>query len=173
MFVAEFSKPFKSFGSFHQNVPAVEGSRVLRGDLIYPDSRDAEGGYAGCYLNFSTTEGEQILVRIAMGRTVEEARAKLNAENPDRDFDGAVKQARDAWAEKLNLIQIEGGTDHERQFFYSTFYHCLYSPRLIAKRGQPFRGMDGERHVADYDRYTPIPFSNRPRPNYAADAARA
>lgn len=157
-FVAEFSKPFKSFGTFHQNVPAVEGSRVLRGDLIYPDSRFDQGGYAGCYLNFSTTNGEQIVVRIAAGRTIDEARAKSDAEVSGYDFDQAWHRARDAWAGKLNLIQIRGGTDHERRFFYSAFYHCFYSPRLIASRGKPFRGLDGERHVGDYDRYTPIPF---------------
>ncbi|HEX3627196.1 MAG TPA: GH92 family glycosyl hydrolase [Verrucomicrobiae bacterium] len=157
-FVVEFSKPFKSFGTFHQNVPAEEGSRVLRGDLIYPDSRSVEGGYAGCYLNFSTTNGEQILVRIAAGKTVDEARAKLNAEDSGWDFDGAWKQVRNIWANKLDLIQIKGGTDHERRFFYSAYYHCFYSPRLIAKRGAPFRDLNGERQVADYDRYTGVPF---------------
>lgn len=158
VFVAEFSKPFRSFGTFHQDDPAVQGSRVRRGDTVSPDSRSDEGGYAGCYLNFSTTAGEQILVRIAAGRTIDEAKSKFELKNPGWDFDVVRKQARDAWADKLNLIQIRGGTDHERRFFYSAFYHSFYSPRLIARRGQPFRGLDGERHVADYDRYTPIPF---------------
>ncbi|MGH8024488.1 MAG: GH92 family glycosyl hydrolase [Limisphaerales bacterium] len=157
-FVAEFSRPFKSFGTFHQNFPSVNGCRVRRSDNISPDSRSDAGGYAGCYLNFSTTAGETILVKIARGRTVDQAREKLESEQPGWDFDGTRKRAQKAWAAKLNLIQIQGGTDHERRFFYSAFYHCFDSPRLIARRGQPFRGLDGRRHVADYDRYTPIPF---------------
>ncbi len=43
--------------------------------------------------------------------------------------------------------------------FYSTLYHSFASPRLVAKKGQPFRGSDGQTiAVADYDRYSPLPF---------------
>lgn len=158
-FVVEFSQPFKSFGTFHQNTPEVDGGHVNRGDVISPNSKEDSGSYAGCYLNYSTTDGEQVLAKVASGRTADDARAKLDSENPNWDFDGIKKQDEDAWSEKLNLIEVQGGTEHERQFFYSAFYHSLYSPRLIAKRGTPFRGEDNQRHVAtDYDRYTPIPF---------------
>ncbi|HUE36774.1 MAG TPA: GH92 family glycosyl hydrolase, partial [Candidatus Acidoferrum sp.] len=157
-FVAEFSKPFKSFGTFHQTMPSVDGGRVNRGDVITANSKEDSGSYAGCYLNYSTMDGEQVLVKVASGRNVDEAQAKLNSESPNWDFDAIKKQAEDAWSEKLNLIEVQGGTEHERQFFYSAFYHSLYSPRLIAKRGTPFRGEDNQRHIADYDRYTPIPF---------------
>jgi len=42
--------------------------------------------------------------------------------------------------------------------FYSTLYHSFSSPRLIAKRGQPVRGADGQIHTNDYDRYTGVAF---------------
>ena len=157
-FVAEFSKPFKSFGTFHQNTPSIDNGRVRRGDTINPGSSSERGSYAGCYLNYSTTQGEQVLVKIAGGQSVEDAEKKIQDESPDWDFDAVRKRVEDAWSDKLNLIQVDGGTRHEREFFYSAFYHSLYSPRLIAKRGTPFRGEDGQLHVADYDRYTPIPF---------------
>ena len=157
-FVAEFSKPFKSFGTFHQNTPSLDNGHVRRGDTITPGSDVERGSYAGCYLNYSTTQGEQVLVKIASGHSVEDAEAKIQYENPDWDFDAVKKQVEDAWSDKLNLIQVEGGTKHDREFFYSAFYHSLYSPRLIAKRGTPFRGEDNQMHTADYDRYTPIAF---------------
>ncbi len=38
-FVAEFSKPFKAFGSFRQNPPRLDGSRVRRDDVTRPGAR--------------------------------------------------------------------------------------------------------------------------------------
>ena len=157
-FVAEFSKPFKSFGTFRQNLPVLEGGRVRRDDVTNPDSRSESGSYAGGFLNFSTTEGETILVKIAGGRTFEEAQQRLGTENPGWDFDGVKKSAEAAWSEKLNSIEIKGGTEHDRKFFYSALYHSFTSPRLVAKKGQPFRGSDNQTHTADYDRYSPVAF---------------
>ena len=157
-FVAEFSKPFKAFGTFRQNLPTLNGGRVRRDDVVNPDSRSETGSYAGCYLDFSTAAGEAVLVKIAAGGSFAEAQAKLDSENPGWNFDKIRQQAQAAWSEKLNLIEVKGGTEHERQLFYSTLYHSLASPRLIAKRGEPFRGLDGRIHTADYDRYTGVPF---------------
>ncbi len=157
-FVAEFSQPFKSFGTFRQNIPTLEGGRVHRDDVTNPDSRSENGSYAGSFLNFSTTAGEQVLVKIATGRNFEDAQQRLAAENPGWDFDGVKKKVADAWSKKLNLIEIKGGTEHDRKFFYSALYHSLTSPRLVAKKGEPFRGSDGQMHTADYDRYSPVPF---------------
>ena len=132
-FVAEFSKPCASFGTFRQNAPNLDGGRVRRDDVTNPDSRSESGSYAGSYLNFSTAEGEQILVKIASGRSYEDAEQKLKDESPEWDFDGIKAQVEAAWSEKLNLIEVEGGTEHERQLFYSTLYHSFSSPRLICQ----------------------------------------
>lgn len=157
-FVAEFSKPFKSFGTFRQNVPALDGGRIRRDDVTTPDSRAESGSYAGSYLNFSTSAGEPVLVKIADGRTFEEAQQRLASENPGWDFDAVRQQAADAWSKKLNLIEVKGGTEKERRLFYSALYHSFSSPRMLVKKGESFRGADGQRHTADYDRYTPVAY---------------
>jgi len=155
-FVAEFSKPFKAFGTFHQNQPVLEGARVRRDDAIWANARNSSGSYAGAYLNFSTAAGEQILVRIATGRTLEAAQRQLDAE--PNNFDEVHQRAKDLWNEKLNLIEVKGGTEHQRELFYSTLYNSLLTPRLITKKGAPLRGRDAAGRVADYDRYSPIAF---------------
>jgi len=158
-FVVDFNKPFKSFGTFHQSMPSVDNGRIRRDDTIHPGSRSESGNYAGCYLNFSTAAGEEIEMRVTASRTAEGAQEKLDAENPGLEFDGVKKQAEAAWREKLNRIQVEGGTEHERQLFYSTLYHSLNSPHLIAKDGEPFRAEDRTTRFADgYDRYSPVAF---------------
>ena len=153
-FVAEFSKPFKSFGTFRQNLPRLNRGRVRRDDVTSPDSRTEQGSYAGAYLNFSTSEGETILVKIASARDLAASQLRLEAENPGWDFDGIRKQVEDVWSRKLSLIEVKGGTEKERRLFYSTLYHSLMTPRLITKKGEPLRGGA----VADYDRYSPIAF---------------
>ena len=153
-FVAEFSQPFKAFGTFHQNQPRLDGARVRRDDATEPGSRMDSGSYTGAYLQFSTTAGEQILVRIVSARTVEAAQERLAADSGN--FDEVHRRAQSAWSEKLNLIEVKGGTEKERMLFYSTLYNSLLTPRLITKRGQPLHGPGQGGQVADYDRYSPI-----------------
>ena len=157
-FVAEFSKPFAAFGTFKQNVPSVANGRVRRDDVTTPDARTESGSYAGSYLNFTTAENEAVLVKVASGASLEDAQALLAAEDPGWDFAGVKQKAEQAWSEKLGAVEVQGGTEHERMLFYSTLYHSFASPRRIAKKGQPFRGLDGQTHTGDYDRYSVVPF---------------
>ena len=155
-FVAEFSKPFKSFGTFRQNQPRLEGARVRRDDVVLTDTRTISGSYAGAYLTFSTKAGEQVLVRIASNRNFDAAQHQLDTES--KNFDDVLQIARNAWAEKLNLIEIKGGSEKQRTMFYSTLYNSLLTPRLIAKKGNPIRGRNQDGRIAEYDRYSPIAF---------------
>ncbi|HSY75012.1 MAG TPA: GH92 family glycosyl hydrolase, partial [Dongiaceae bacterium] len=155
-FVAEFSKPFKSSGTFRQDQPQLDGSRVQRNDFVQPAGRSISGSYAGSYLQFSTTNGEQIIVRIASGRNFESAQKQLDAESGN--FDEIHQRAENLWSEKLNLIEVKGGTEHERELFYSTLYNSLLTPQLIAKKGTEFHHRNGESEIIDYDRYSPIAF---------------
>src|SRR5665213_1135774 len=157
-FVAEFSKPFSAFGTFKQNVPSVDRGRVRRDDRVTPNARAESGSYAGCYVNFSTAEHEAVMVKVASGASFEAAQSLLSAEDPNWDFDAVKQQAEDAWNEKLGAIEVKGGTKKERTLFYSTLYHSLDSPQLIAKKGEPFRGFDGQTRTGDYDRYSVVPF---------------
>ena len=155
-FIAEFSKPFKQFGVFHQNPPRLEGAHVRRDDVTRPDSRTTSGSYAGAFLNFATTAGESVLVRIASARSWEAAQQQLDTEA--RDFDAVHWQAKKLWSEKLNLIEVKGGSEKQRQLFYSTLYHSLLTPRLLTKKGSVFRGQNQNSTPTEYDRYSPIAF---------------
>ncbi len=159
-FVAEFSKPFKSFGAFRQNISTNADGRGAgrRSDDVNPDARTVSGSYAGFYLNYATAEGGQVLVKIASGNSFENARKLLEAENSGWDFDGIKRQAEEAWSKKLDLIEVKGGTEKERTLFYSTLHHSFASPRLVTKKGGTFIGLDGRPNTAEYDRYGAVPF---------------
>ena len=95
-------------------------------------------------MQFSTTEGEQVLVKIAPGRSYADAEARLQSEDPGWNFDGVRQQAEDAWARKLNQIEVTGGTEKEKMLFYSCLFHSFASPRLVARKGEQFTGLDGK-----------------------------
>ncbi|MGH9599222.1 MAG: glycoside hydrolase domain-containing protein, partial [Terracidiphilus sp.] len=157
-FVAEFSRPFAGFGTFRQIPPRNPGRSLIGFSDVKPAVRIISGNFAGAYLRFATTRGEQVLVKIAQGASYAEAQQRLQSEDPGWDFNVIRRQAKAAWAKKLNLIDVAGGTEKERMLFYSCLYHSFDSPRLVASSGDRFTGRDGKVHTAGYDRYGPVPF---------------
>jgi len=155
-FVAEFSRPFAVFGTFHAT---HEHPGFGIGDEdVQAGRRTVSGSYAGAYATFETQAGEQVLVKIAHGHSADEAERRLRAEDPDWNFERIHTQARAAWAQLLNRVEVTGGTPRQRTLFYSTLYHAFASPRLVARKGEHFTDTNGRIQVADHDRYGPVPF---------------
>ena len=160
-FVAEFSEPFNMPGVFRQlppdgrtpNIGAILGNKEVK-----PDTREVSGPFAGAYLNYATKAGEQILVKVAYGDSYAMADQRLQTEDPGWSFETIKDQAEAAWRKKLNLIEVEGGTEKERMLFYSCLEHSFASPRLVARKGEQFTGLDGVVRTASYDRYGPVPY---------------
>ncbi len=156
-FVAELSRPFSSFGTFKQHPSTQPGWPIIGFSEVDPGAKTISGHFAGAYLRFATTEGEQILVKVATGASYDAAEARLQSEDPGWDFDRIRKRAEEAWAQKLNLIQVKGGTEKEKMLFYSCLYHSFDSPQLLARKGEQFLGEDGKVHTATFDRYNQVP----------------
>ena len=160
-FVAEFSVPFTMFGSFRQIPPdasTINRGAILGNKEVKPDTRAISGPFAGAYLNFSTKAGEEILVKIAYGDSYAMAEQRLHSEDPGWAFEAIKAQAEAAWQKKLNLIEVQGGTEKEKMLFYSCLEHSFASPRLVARKGEQFTGLDGVVRPASYDRYGPVPY---------------
>ncbi|KAF1005976.1 MAG: hypothetical protein GAK28_02884 [Luteibacter sp.] len=155
-FVAEFSRPFASFGTFHSEI-TQKGEGLGRED-VQAGRRTISGDYAGAYLTFDTKAGDQVVVRIAHGHSAEEADQRLTAKDSDADFDRAHAKARARWAELFDRVEVTGGTPKQRALFYSTLYHSFASPRMIARKGEHYTDSTGKDRVADYDHYGPVPF---------------
>lgn len=130
-FVAEFSRPFDSF--------------TLHG-------KDSMYGRA----SFSTSEGEQILVKVALSPvSVEGARSNLKAELPGWDLDAVAMAADDAWNAELSRIRIETEDESVRKIFYTALYHTMIAPSLFCDVDGSYYGADHEVHAPDgTTRYT-------------------
>lgn len=156
-FVAEFSRPFVTSGTFRKAPGDAKGWGI--GDKqVDPGAASVEGSYAGAYLTFATRRDEAVMVRMAHGTSYAQAEARLKAELPDWDFDRVRYAARDEWRRLLGRVQVTGGTDKQRTLFYSTLFQSFASPRLIAAKGEPFIDAAGKVRTATYNRYGPVPF---------------
>ncbi len=120
-FFAEFSKPFDSFGTF-SNGEIIEGQHVARGTMG-----------VGAYLTWATEENEKIVARVGISFTgIEGAKNNLRAEIEGWDFDLLKSNAEEVWNDKLNKIQVSGGTGINKTKFYSSLYRSLQFPRTFS-----------------------------------------
>ena len=130
-FVAEFSKPFESF-----------------------EAVDESNWYYR--INFTTTEGEQIGVKVALSSTsIEGARKNFDAEVAATDFDAVRKTTYDKWNTEIRKIRIEGATPEQEEIFYTAMYHMYVAPSLFSDVDGTYRGADQEIHQnPGHDTYT-------------------
>ncbi|ACQ78399.1 alpha-1,2-mannosidase [Beutenbergia cavernae DSM 12333] len=64
--------------------------------------------------------------------SVEQARANLDAEVPDGvSVDDVVEQLRTAWAERLDLVRVEGASPEERTNLATALFHALQYPARL------------------------------------------
>ena len=157
-FVVEFSRPFQDYGAFRQSPPHDPRDPLIGFDDVMPGDNHVTGHFAGTYLHFASPgASEPVLVKVASGTSYGVAHARLQQEEPGWDFDKVHHEAEQAWAGKLDAIEVKGGTEKQRMLFYSCLYHSFYSPQLRARKGEPFTGRKGELETATYDHYGPVP----------------
>lgn len=141
-FVARFSKPFSGHGVL-SNAASGSGNR-------------SEGTDVRVFVQFNTTEGEQILIKVGISSVdTTGARKNLEVEAPGWDFESIRSEAEKEWNHELGKIELEGGSPDERTTFYTALYHVMIAPNLASDVDGRYRGMDGKIHTAaGFDAYT-------------------
>lgn len=141
-FVAEFSKPFKYYGTFDNDLKTPES-----GGSIWPYKNGESGRNIGAFVSFKTLENEQILVKVGISYTsLEGARRNLNTEIPDWDFDKVRNNARRIWEKELSRIKIEGATKDQKEIFYTAMYHSLLAQYISQDVDGKYFGSDKKIH---------------------------
>ncbi|HEX8054494.1 MAG TPA: GH92 family glycosyl hydrolase, partial [Thermoleophilaceae bacterium] len=126
-FVAKFSRPFASTGTFKP---------------------DGEG--AGGWATFNTLTDRQVTARIGISFVdAAGARRNLEADAPTFDFDRMRARAREAWNRELGRLNVSGGTDLERTTFYSALYHSSLHPNVFSDVDGRYMGFDKQPHRAE------------------------
>ena len=109
-FYMKFSKPFNSYGTWS-------------GDKVFPQSNTQSGNNIGVFANYSTSEGDQVEVKIGVsGENIEQAKQNLEKEIPAWNFEETKNNAKNRWKESIATVDIEGGTESQLTIFYTGLY---------------------------------------------------
>lgn len=132
-FVATFDKDFEIIKTWK--------------DSTFSDSKKAEGNHVGAIVGFKTKKSEKITVKIASSFiSTEQARLNLDREIGNKNFETVKNEAKKIWNKELSKIKVEGGTEAERQTFYSCLYRILLFPRK-------FYEIDKSNNIVHYSPY--------------------
>ncbi len=83
---------------------------------------------------------DTLIVRAATSFTsVEAARANLEAEIPQPDFDAVRDAAERIWSERLSRIAVEGADTAALRQFYGSLWRASLLPRTVSDAGAPVR----------------------------------
>jgi predicted alpha-1,2-mannosidase len=138
-FVMKFSKPFDKHGTW-TNTAIQEG-----GDHAAQDDRKTIIGFYGSYP--AADKPYDVNVRIGVSYVdLAGARANLQAEMPDDDFEKYHAQTREAWNQALGVIETKGGTEDHNRIFYTALYHSLIAPQIADDVDGRYRGFDDKIH---------------------------
>lgn len=99
---------------------------------------------------FPEGDDQQVEFRYAISFiSAEQARANLEGEIPGWDFEGLKEQGKDMWSEKLDAIQVKGGTEAQRRTFYTSLYRCYERMVDISEDGRYYSAYDHQVHEDD------------------------
>ncbi len=95
--------------------------------------RELAGDQIGYWYTFQdVSDGEQIQVQVGVSFvSCANARENLDAEQSGFDFETVKKAADAAWEKDLGRIRVQGGTQEQRQVFYTALYHALIHPSIL------------------------------------------
>ncbi|PCH41790.1 glycoside hydrolase family 92 protein [Wolfiporia cocos MD-104 SS10] len=134
-FCARFSVPFASHGVMQNGTELAQGTSTASGSLLSAYARFSAG----------TT---QVDVRVGVSFIGEaQARASIDAEVPDGTaLEDTAYATRQAWAEKVGRVLVEGASADDRKVFYTGIFHTLQYPYEQDEHGLYYSGYDDSVH---------------------------
>lgn len=121
--------------------------------------RDLSGDDIGYWWSYRDLKpGEQIEVSMGISYvSIANARENLEKEQNGKDFDKVLAEARAQWRNDLGRITVAGGTDEQKQVFYTALYHSLIHPNILSDVNGQYPQMEGFENLtepAGQKRYT-------------------
>jgi predicted alpha-1,2-mannosidase len=134
-FATCFDRPFKAFGTW-QN------------DLKTDGATSAQGRGMAAYVTFDCSAVSLISMKVGISFvSVENAKLNLATEIPDWNFSAVKRSANIDWNNRLNHIQVHGGSKDDITIFYTALYHSLMMPSIYEDVNGQYRGMDNHIHT--------------------------
>jgi predicted alpha-1,2-mannosidase len=106
-------------------------------------------------VNLASQNVDFVEMKIALSFVSEEnAKENLETELADKTFEQVKQNAFDIWENHLGKIDVTGGTDKQREMFYSSLYRSFLWPALRSDVNGEFTDVNGDVVTADFNYYT-------------------
>ena len=157
-FSAQFSKPLKKFGVWSADIPDdwkrklqdVESQRfheLVAAAQVLPGCREMEGKHLGFFNEFATAKDEVVMLKAGISFvSVEGARQNLKHDIDGWSFDKVRARARSLWEQAVSGVNVEGGTEVQREAFATALYHSMIDPRSFSDQDGHYPGADHQIH---------------------------
>ena len=142
-FYAVFSSPFDY--------------KLYSGTEYQSDSTSVTVNTAKAVMSFRNLPADgRVLAKVGISSVDEEgARLNVEAEIPNWDFEGVMKQANTSWNVGLGIMDIVTSHIDSRTVFYTSLYHAFIQPSLASDVDGRYRTMGHEiKQDASYTNYT-------------------
>jgi predicted alpha-1,2-mannosidase len=127
----------------------VAGFGVWRGDSVLSGVttvKDVKN--IGAWIKLSQPAGEPVTLKVGASFTsFAAAEENLEMEIGGHDFDSVRKEGRQIWNHVLQRVDVDGGTDQDRQKFYTALYHSMLLPRQFSDDNGTFPKFDKQYEV--------------------------
>lgn len=119
---------------------------ILADGKIDAGTKEAEGRNACAVLHFADGT-KTVNLRYGISFISEEqAKENLQRELPDYNLQALAEKGRQIWDKALSDIQVEGGSDTDKQILYTSLYRIFERPVCISEGGRYFSAFDGKVH---------------------------
>ena len=106
--------------------------------------------YSGLALTFDARQNAVVHMKIGLSSvSSQNARANLDAENRDWDFNVTRQKTLETWNDFLGRATVQGGSDTQKQMFYSALYRVFLQPALWSDVDGSYFGFDQQAHPSD------------------------
>ena len=117
---------------------------------VYTDyAREMAGDDLGYRFTYDTEDGEQICVQMGVSFvSCENARQNLEVEQPACNFDQVRAESHRQWEEALERVKVSGGSEEQKEIFYTALYHALLHPNVLNDVNGEYPLMQGGKYAA-------------------------
>lgn len=139
-FAARFNTPFTA--------------QVQDGGAVLAEDQAVQADGLGVLLDFATLDGP-LLAKVGISFVDPDgALRNLDAEIPGWDFDAVRANAQAKWDAALSRVLVEGGTEPEKQSFYTALSRAQQFPNLLSDVDGRYPGPDDQIHTDTRPHYS-------------------
>lgn len=134
-FALSFNRPFQWYGTW-------------TGSAKHPWATSSSGIETSAFVGFDATTNPVVIMKAGISYvSVANAQRNLAAEQTGWSIATLASNTAAAWHQRIDQIQITGGSSTQETIFYTALYHSLIHPSIFSDVNGQYLGFDGLVHT--------------------------